>query len=60
MRVSGEEYSKRLASYSVSTLQLITDLNASTKEKALRKSEIIATTDTEEEVVKKLTALLEE
>ena len=59
MKVKGQEYSKRLASYSKSTLQLITDINCgSSKEIAMKKTEIIATTDNEQEVVQKLTQLL--
>ena len=59
MRLSGEEYSKRLRGFSRDTIRLISDLNASTKEKALKKIDI--TTDstlTEEEIVQKLKEIL--
>ncbi len=59
MRVRGEEYSARLETYSDSTIQLIMDTTSgsATKTQVLRVHEIVATTDTEEEVVRKLKEL---
>ena len=58
MRVRGEALSQRLESYTDYTLQLIMDIkNGLSKEKALQATEIVATTDTEAEVVKKLEKL---
>ena len=59
MRLSGEEYSKRLEEFSYDTLLLMSELMKSTREKAIKMSDI--TTDstlTEEQVVEKLSLLL--
>lgn len=58
MKLNELEYRQRLRNYSKSTLQLIMDLNHTSKEAALQKLEI--TTDSElneEEVAEKLKAL---
>ena len=59
MIVSGEEFSKRLESYSDETMILISSFNQISKELALKALEIVATTDTENEVVEKLNWLKE-
>lgn len=59
IRLFGGEYSKRLESYSLDTLRLMSKLNASTKEKALKMSDITTNGElSEEEVVKELQGLL--
>ena len=59
MRVKGEAFSKRLEGYTNSTIQLIMNIkNGKSKKKALQATEIIATTDNEQEVVQKLQALM--
>ena len=58
MRLQGEEYSRRLETFSDSTLQLMSDINSMSKEKALKQTEITANSDySEEEVVKLLLEL---
>ena len=57
MIVSGEAFSRRLESYSDDTLMLISSFDQISKEAALKALEIVATTDTEEEVVEKLLQL---
>ena len=58
MRLKGEEYSKRLAEYSDSTLQLMSDIKSLSKEKVLKAADITTNSElTEEEVVRQLTAL---
>ena len=52
MTVSGEAFSRRLESYSDDTSRLISSFKI--KKFALQALEIVATTDTEEEVVQKL------
>ena len=59
MRLQGEEYSKRLESYSDSTIKLISLANSGTKELAMKEMEI--TTDStlnEDQVRSKLIELL--
>ena len=59
MKVSGQAYSKRLASFSTDTLRLISQLNTMDKATALAKIEIIRETDySEAEVVERLKKLL--
>ena len=60
MIVSGEAFSRRLESYSDDTLMLISSFDQISKELALKALEIVATTDTEEEVVRKLLELKNE
>ncbi|MBQ1212600.1 MAG: hypothetical protein IIX69_04165 [Clostridia bacterium] len=60
MTVSGESFSRRLESYSDDTLILISSFDQISKELALKALEIVATTDTEEEVVRKLLELKNE
>ena len=58
MRLKGEEYSRRLEGYATSTLQLISDINGMSKEKALKMSTITTNSEyNEEEVVRLLTEL---
>ncbi len=58
MRVRGDEFSARLRTYADSTIQKIMDLKAGAiKERVIAINEIVATTDTEEEVVRKLKEL---
>lgn len=58
MNWNGEEYSRRLETYSDDTMLLISQCN--TKAKFMKAAEIVMTTDTEEEVVKKLRKLKEQ
>ena len=61
IRLYGGEYSKRLEGFSYETLLLISELNASTKDKALKKSDITTNAElSEDEVVDQLRALLEQ
>ena len=60
MIVSGESFSRRLESYSDDTFMLISSFDQISKELALKALEIVATTDTEEEVVRKLLELKNE
>lgn len=58
MRLQGEEYSRRLETFSDSTLQLIMDIDSTGRENALKTTEITANSDySEEEVVKLLLEL---
>lgn len=59
MTVSGEEFSRRLESYSDDTIRLISGFDQISKEMALKALEIVATTDTEKEVIEKLEELKE-
>ena len=61
MRLKGEAYSRRLESYSDSTIRLIMELNSMDKETALKESDITTDSElTEEQVVERLRKLLEE
>ena len=55
--VTGDAFSKRLGSYSDDTFRLISSFDQISKEMALKALEIVATTDTEKEVVEKLCQL---
>ena len=55
MIVNGEAFTQRLKTYSDNTMLLISEINDN--ELFTRAMEIVATTDTEEEVVKKLLQL---
>ena len=58
MLLSGEEYSKRLEEFSDSTIQLIMDIGAISKELAIKRTMIVADPRySEEEVVRLLTEL---
>ena len=60
MRLKGEEYSKRLAGYSDSTLQLMSDIKSLSKEKVLKAADITTNSElTEEQVVAELLKLKE-
>ena len=59
MKVSGEEYSRRLESYSDDTFLLLLSL-LKTKKTGYRAMDIVAETETEEEVVRKLKELQRE
>ena len=61
MRLSGEEYSKRLRSYSDDTIRLIADINnGCSKKVAVEMTDITTNSElSEEEVAEKLKALLE-
>lgn len=58
MTVSGEAFSRRLESYSDDTIRLISSFDQISKELALKALEIVATTDTEEEVLQKIQELI--
>ena len=59
MRLKGKEYDQRLQNYSKSTLQLIMDCNCTSKEVALKQSDITTNSElTEAEVVTQLKELL--
>jgi hypothetical protein len=58
MKVTGEEYSARLRTYSDDTIRLI--MSFKEREKHLRALEIVSETDTEEEVIEKLNKLKQE
>ena len=60
MKVSGEAFSRRLESYSDDTIRLISSFDQISKESALKALHIVAETDTEEEVIRKLTELRDE
>ena len=61
MRLKGKDYEQRLREYSRSTIQLIMDINHTTKEAALKKLDITTDSElTEEQVVERLKKLLEE
>ena len=58
MRLKGEEYSKRLAGYSDSTLQLMSDIKSLSKEKVLKAADITTNSElSEEQVVAELLKL---
>ena len=60
MRLKGEEYSKRLAGYSDSTLQLMSDIKSLGKEKVLKAADITTNSElSEEQVVAELLKLKE-
>ena len=58
MRLKEAEYAKRLAGYSRSTLELMSELNTYDRETALKKTDITTDSElTEEQVVEKLVEL---
>ena len=60
MRLKGQAYSDRLAELSKSTLQLLIDVQAISREMTYKASDITTNSElSEEEVVEKLKALLE-
>ena len=61
MRLKGEAYSRRLESYSDSTIRLIMELNSMDKETALKESDITTDSELDEtEVVRRLENLKEQ
>jgi hypothetical protein len=60
MMLEGEEYSRRLAEFSDSTMQLIMDIDSISKENACKCDEITSNSElTEEQVVAELLKLKE-
>ena len=57
MIVSGEEYSKKLATFSDDTMRLIMEINTLDIERIRAKTKIIEETETEAEIVRKLKKL---
>ena len=58
MNWDGEEYSRRLESYSDNTIRIISEFN--TRETFFKSVDIVMETDTEEEVARKLLQLKED